>query len=320
MEAETPAWVARVRAQVGRVILGKAREIDLLLVALLAAGHVLVEDVPGVGKTTLVKALARSLDLSFRRLQCTPDLLPSDVTGITYFDPGERAFRFRPGPVFTHVLLTDEINRATPRTQSSLLEAMEERQVTVDGETHLLESPFWVVATQNPIESQGTYPLPEAQLDRFLMRLRMGYPDPAQEQAMLLAPRAVDPVAALGPQAGGAEVLAAQAGVHRVHLSEAVAGYVVDLAAATRTHPQISLGASPRAALALTRAARAHAYLAGRAYVTPDDVQALAAPVLAHRLLLNVTNYVAGRAAEELVGEVVAAVPAPREAPWPDRV
>jgi MoxR-like ATPase len=320
MQLEAPSWIARVRDQVGRVILGKEQEIDLLLVALLAAGHVLVEDVPGVGKTTLVKALARSLDLSFRRLQCTPDLLPSDVTGITYFDPADRAFRFRPGPVFTQVLLTDEVNRATPRTQSSLLEAMEERQVSVDGETHLLEAPFWVVATQNPIESQGTYPLPEAQLDRFLLRLRLGYPGAADEQAMLLTPRATDPVTALTPQASAAEVLAAQAAVHEVHLSEAVAGYVVDLAAATRQHPQIALGASPRAALALARAARARAFLGGRAYVSPDDVQRLAAPVLAHRLLLNVSSYVGGRAAEEIVGDVVAAVPAPREAPWPDRV
>ena len=320
MQVETPAWVARVRSQVGQVIFGKEHEIDLLLVALLSAGHVLVEDVPGVGKTTLVKAIAKSLDLSFRRLQCTPDLLPSDVTGITYFDPGDRAFRFRPGPVFTHVLLTDEINRATPRTQSSLLEAMEERQVSVDGTTHPLDAPFWVVATQNPIESQGTYPLPEAQLDRFLMRLRMGYPGSPEEQAMLLAPRAEDPILALTPQADGQEVLSAQAAVHAIHLSEAVAAYVVELCTATRQHPQIALGASPRAALALTRAARARALVAGRAYVTPDDVQALAAPVLSHRFLLNVSSYVGGRAAEEIVAEVVASVPAPREAPWPDRV
>jgi MoxR-like ATPase len=320
MQSQAPAWVARVRAQVGRIILGKEREIDLLLVALLAAGHVLVEDVPGVGKTTLVKALSKSLDLTFRRLQCTPDLLPSDVTGITYFDPADRAFRFRPGPVFTHVLLTDEINRATPRTQSSLLEAMEERQVSVDGETHRLEAPFWVVATQNPIESQGTYPLPEAQLDRFLLRLRLGYPDAGEEREMLLMPRGEDPVAALVAQAGAKEVLAAQAAVHDVHLSEAVATYVVELAAATRQHPLIALGASPRAALALSRAARAKAYLAGRGYVLPDDVQALAAPVLGHRLMLSSASYVGGRAADELVAEVVAQVPAPREAPWPDRV
>jgi MoxR-like ATPase len=319
MQLETPAWIARVRAQVGQVILGKEPEIDLLLVALLSSGHVLIEDVPGVGKTTVLKALARSLDLSFRRLQCTPDLLPSDVTGITYFDPGDRAFRFRPGPVFTQVLLADEINRATPRTQSSLLEAMEERQVSVDGETHRLEAPFWVVATQNPIESQGTYPLPEAQLDRFLVRLRLGYPAGDQEREMLLRPRAEDPVAALAATASGEDVLAAQAAVDGVHLSDAVAAYVVDLAAATRQHPQIALGASPRATLALTRAARARAYLAGRAFVLPDDVQALAAPVLAHRLLLNVANYVGGRSAEEIVGDVVGAVAAPREAPWTGR-
>ena len=320
METKAPAWVARVREQVGRIILGKEREIDLLLVALLAAGHVLVEDVPGVGKTTLVKALSKSLDLTFRRLQCTPDLLPSDVTGITYFDPADRTFRFRPGPVFTHVLLTDEINRATPRTQSSLLEAMEERQVSVDGETHRLEAPFWVVATQNPIESQGTYPLPEAQLDRFLLRLRLGYPGAGEEREMLLMPRGEDPVAALVAQAGAKEVLAAQTAVHDVHLSDAVATYVVDLAAATRQHPLIALGASPRAALALSRAARASAYLAGRGYVLPDDVQALAAPVLGHRLMLSSASYVGGRAADEIVAEVVAQVPAPREAPWPDRV
>ncbi|MCL6595945.1 MAG: AAA family ATPase [Firmicutes bacterium] len=313
------AWLGRTRAQVGRVLLGKEREVDLLLAALLAGGHVLVEDVPGVGKTTLVKAVARSLALSFRRIQCTPDLLPSDVTGITYFDPGERAFRFRPGPVFAHVLLVDEINRATPRTQSSLLEAMEERQVTVDGETHPLEAPFWVVATQNPVESQGTYPLPEAELDRFLVRLRLGYPDAADERTMLALPRPADPVADLLPQADAGQVLAAQAAAASVHLSEAVAGYIVALAQATRDHPQVALGASPRACLALARMARALAWMAGRDYVLPDDVQALAVPVFAHRLLLAVVGHGGTRAADDVVAEVVARTPAPREAPWPER-
>jgi MoxR-like ATPase len=320
MPGDELAWLGRARAQVARVILGKERELDLVLVALLAGGHVLVEDVPGVGKTTLVKAVARTLDLSFRRLQCTPDLLPSDVTGVTYFDPADRAFRFRPGPVFTHVLLADEINRATPRTQSSLLEAMEERQVSVDGETRALEPPFWVVATQNPVESQGTYPLPEAQLDRFLLRLRLGYPDPVEERDILLMARSRDPLDGLTPVAGAAEVLAAQAAVHAVHLSEAVADYVVALARATRDHPQVALGPSPRAAIALARAARARTLIEGRSYVLPDDVQALAAPVFAHRLMLAVAGHVGGRTADDVVADVLARVPAPREAPWPDRV
>jgi MoxR-like ATPase len=313
------AWLERTRAQVGRVLLGKEREVDLLLAALLAGGHVLVEDVPGVGKTTLVKAVARSLALSFRRIQCTPDLLPSDITGITYFDPGDRVFRFRPGPVFAHVLLVDEINRATPRTQSSLLEAMEERQVTVDGETHALEAPFWVVATQNPVESQGTYPLPEAELDRFLVRLRLGYPDAADERAMLVLPRPADPVADLLPQADAGQVLAAQAAAAAVHLSEAVAGYIVALAQSTRDHPQVALGASPRACLALARMARARAWMAGRDHVLPDDVQALAVPVFAHRLLLAAVGHGGTRAADDVVAEAVARTPAPREAPWPGR-
>jgi len=316
-QGEAPEWLTRVREQVASVLFGAGEAGDMLLVALLAGGHVLVDDVPGVGKTTLVKAIARSLALGFRRVQCTPDLLPSDVTGATYFDPGAQVFRFRPGPVFTHVLLADEINRATPRTQSSLLEAMEERQVSVDGETHPLDMPFWVVATQNPVESQGTYPLPEAQLDRFLLRVRMGYPGAADEAAMLQLPRAVDPVAGLGPVASTDEILAAQGAVHTVMLSDAVADYIVGLARATREHPAIALGASPRAALALVRACRARAYLAGRDHVLPDDAQALAVPVFAHRIVLAVASHAGGRAAQDLIAELVERVPAPREAPWP---
>lgn len=317
MQTPTPAWLASAPEQVSEVILGKDREIHLLMVALLAAGHVLVEDVPGVGKTTLVKAMAHTLSLDFRRIQCTPDLLPSDVTGITYFDPGDRTFRFRPGPVFTQILLADEINRATPRTQSSLLEAMEERQVSVDGETHPLAAPFWVVATQNPVESQGTYPLPEAQLDRFLLRLRLGYPDRTDEERLLLASRAVDPVSRLSPVASAVDVLDAQRQVHDVHVSDAVVAYVVALAQATRSHVGVALGVSPRAALALVRAARALAMLEGRTFVLPDDVQTLARPVWAHRLMLAVPGQIGGRPAEEILDEVLARVPAPREAPWP---
>jgi MoxR-like ATPase len=312
-----PSWALRAMHQVHRVILGKEDVVQLLLVALLCQGHVLVDDVPGVGKTTLLKAMARTLSLTMHRVQCTPDLLPSDLTGVSYFHPGEGAFHFRPGPVFTHILLVDEVNRATPRTQSSLLEAMEERQVTVDGVTRPLPQPFWVVATQNPVESQGTYPLPEAQLDRFLLRLRLGYP-PREEAVRLILDRAVeDPLESVTPEAGPQEVLAAQEAVRQVTLSPSVAGYAVDLAEALRRQEEVLLGPSPRAVLALVRAARALALLEGEGYVLPDHVQRLAVPVWAHRLVLAEEARLAATSAEALVRKVLDEVPAPRPAPWP---
>lgn len=313
-----PPWIASLGTEVGKVILGKDDAIQLVLTALLAGGHILAEDVPGVGKTTLLKAVAHCLSLDFARLQCTPDLLPSDVTGVTFFDPADHVFRFRAGPVFTHILLADEINRATPRTQSALLEAMAEMQVTTDGETRPLPAPFWVVATQNPVESQGTYPLPEAQLDRFLMRIEIGYPDAASEAALLLGRTTADPLDALTPVATAADVIAARAAAQATHLAPPVAAYIVDLVNATRTSEHFLLGASPRAALDLSRAARARAYLDGRDHVLPDDIKALAVPVLAHRLMVDASARLTGKSAAALMASLLGTVPAPRETPFPD--
>lgn len=315
--SSTPGWVAAVETQVNRIILGKATAVRLVLTALLAGGHVLAEDVPGVGKTTLLKAVALTLSLDFGRLQCTPDLLPSDVTGVTFFDPADHTFRFRPGPVFSHILLADEINRATPRTQSALLEAMAEAQVTTDGETRALPAPHWVVATQNPVESQGTYPLPEAQLDRFLMRLEIGYPDAASEVALLLGRSTADPLAALTPVADAGAVLEARQAAQATYLSEPVAQYIVDLVTATRQSDNILLGASPRAALDLAKAARARAYLEGRDHVLPDDVKTLTVPVLGHRLMLDASARLTGRSASVILQTLLETVPAPRETPFP---
>ena len=316
-DSPAPDWIQALEEQDRSVILGKEEVIRLVLVALIAGGHVLAEDVPGVGKTTLLKAVARCLSLDFARLQCTPDLLPSDVTGVTFFDPAERSFHFRPGPVFSHILLADEINRTTPRTQSALLEAMAEMQVTVDGETRPLPAPFWMVATQNPVESQGTYPLPEAQLDRFLMRIEIGYPDADSEVSLLLGRTLADPLASLTPVAQADAVLATRESALRTHLSEPVARYIVDLVTLTRTSDNVLLGASPRAALDLSRAARARAFLSGRDHVLPDDVKALALPVLSHRLMLDASARLTGRSAGHVLKELLERVPAPREAPFP---
>ncbi|MGI8726978.1 MAG: AAA family ATPase [Solirubrobacterales bacterium] len=272
-----------------------------LVVALLAEGHVLIEDHPGVGKTALARALARTIDAGFSRIQCTVDLLPADVIGTMVYDQRQGAFEFHPGPVFANVVLVDEINRASPKTQSGLLEAMQERGVTVEGTTHHLAAPFVVIATQNPSEFAGTFPLPEAQLDRFMVRLELGYPEPAREAAMLEAHAAGDRVAEVEPVLSLEQVLAAQRTVAEVHGSDAVRRYIVALAAATRADPRTELGASPRAALMLYKAAKAAAALAGRSHVTPDDVQALAHSVLSHRLLL------AAGATAEMRAEVVSA-------------
>ncbi len=266
---------------------GKPREVELSIVALLSSGHLLIEDVPGVGKTTLARALARSVGVSFRRLQFTSDLMPSDVLGGSIYDRTDGTFAFRPGPIFTHVLLADEINRTTPKTQSALLEAMGERRVSIDGETHLLDEPFFVVATQNPEEFYGTYPLPESQLDRFSMRLRLGYPSREVERAVLARRKGTDPLDALEPVATKDEILAAQRAVDAIRTEDPLLDYLHELVLATRETPLLALGASTRAALALERTARAHALLAGRGYATPDDVKAVAVAVLAHRVRVS---------------------------------
>jgi MoxR-like ATPase len=283
----------------------RRQTLDQLIVALLAEGHVLVEDYPGVGKTALARALARSIDCQFARIQCTSDLLPADVVGTNVYDQREQRFEFRPGPVFANVVLVDEINRASPKTQSGLLECMQERRVTVDVTTHELARPFLVLATQNPIEYEGTYPLPEAQVDRFMIRISLGYPDQAAEAGMLAAHETGDKVLALRPVATAAEVLAAQDAAGRIQASAPLRDYVVRLLWRTRDDPRVDLGASPRAGLMLLRASKAHAMMAGRDHALPDDVQALAQPVLAHRLVLAPETPHA--AADDVIADAVSA-------------
>jgi len=305
--------VTRVTENVKRVIVGKDQVIELAMVALLCEGHVLIEDVPGIGKTTLAKALARSLDCTFQRIQFTPDLLPSDVTGIYFFNQKEQEFQFRPGPVMSQILLADEINRATPRTQSALLEAMQERQITVDGETKPLPRPFLVLATQNPIELEGTFPLPEAQVDRFLLKLRIGYPTEEEENRILLRFEQEDPLEDLQPVATASELLALQTEVRRIRVERSVREYVVRVVRATREHPSVDLGVSPRGTLALYKTAQALAAIRGRDYVIPDDVKELAPYVLTHRILISPQTRLRGRTPEEVVMEVIDAVPVPVE-------
>jgi MoxR-like ATPase len=302
----------KLRVNVASVLLGKPEVIELALVTLLAEGHLLIEDVPGIGKTLLAKALARSLDCSFHRVQFTPDLLPSDLIGTSVFHQTTSTFVFQPGPLFTQVVLADEINRATPRTQSALLEAMNDRQVSVDGQTRPLGPPFFVLATQNPYEFEGTYPLPESQLDRFLLRLRIGYPDREAEKRILTGHRTGEPVDELQPVLNAAELVGLQQAVRQVRVDDSLADYVLDLIDATRGHPDVYLGGSTRASLALYRASQAQAVVEGRDYVVPDDVKRLAVAVLAHRILPRSARQGGpGAAAEAIVEEVVKQTPVP---------
>ena len=305
------AAAERIRTGIETVIQGKPEVARTALVVLLAEGHLLIEDVPGVGKTMLSKALARSIDCSVRRIQFTPDLLPSDVTGVSVFNPDTRDFEFRPGGVFANIVVGDEINRASPKTQSAMLECMEERQVTVDGTTYHLEAPFMVIATQNPIEMEGTYALPEAQRARFMARVSMGYPIEAAEIAMLTARATVSPLEELQSVTDAAEVRSLIAAVARVHVSEAVQRYAVTLTTATRRSQELRLGASPRATLHLVRAGRAYAAMRGRDYVLPDDLRELAPAVLTHRLLPTVEAAMAGRSAGDVLSAILTTVPVP---------
>lgn len=311
MEIKTAAQ--RISDNVAEVIVGKGKVIDLCLVALLCEGHVLLEDVPGIGKTTLAKAIARSVGCNFRRIQFTPDLLPSDVTGILYFNQKTQDFEFRAGPIMSQVVLADEINRATPRTQSALLEAMQERQITVDLETLPLPRPFMVLATQNPIELEGTFPLPEAQVDRFLMRIALGYPSREDENAILLRYEHHDPLDTLEPVVQAADLMMMQEQVKAIQVEETVREYIVDVVRATRDHEAVELGVSPRGSLALYRTSQALAALRGRAFVIPDDVKWLAPPVLTHRIIISPQTRLRGRRPEEVVSEIVDTVPVPVE-------
>ena len=303
--ANTQNLISRIAQNVERVIVGKREAIELLMVALLCEGHVLVEDVPGVGKTMLARSVAVSLGGQFKRLQCTPDLLPNDVTGVSVFNQQTGQFEFRPGPIFVNLLLADEINRATPRTQSALLEAMQEQQVTADGVTRPLPRPFLVLATQNPIEYEGTFPLPEAQLDRFLLRLSLGYPSNAEEKQIILNLRREHPIAALGQVAEAKELVELQKQVWDIHVHDTLQDYIVRLVAATRNHPDLSLGASPRASLALFKTAQALAAIRGRDHAIPDDIKYLTPAALAHRLIVKPESELRGRTAQKILSEIV---------------
>jgi MoxR-like ATPase len=301
----------RIIVNVEEVIIGKRKAVELVLIALLCKGHVLLEDVPGTGKTMLAKTIARSLGCSFKRIQFTPDLLPSDVTGISIFNQQNREFEFRPGPVIAQIVLADEINRATPKTQSALLEAMEERQITVDGTTHMLPKPFIVLATQNPIEYEGTFPLPEAQLDRFLLRVHLGYADKFDEINILRRQRQTHPIETVTQVVSAETLLDLQERIKEIYLDELIEDYIVSLVTATRHHEDVYLGASTRGALALYRTAQAKAAIDGRDYVIPDDVKALAEPVLGHRLIISPAARIRNVTAPTVMSDILSAVPVP---------
>lgn len=301
----------RIIDNVSQVIIGKRNEIRLTVLGLLCQGHILIEDVPGVGKTMLARALSKSIGASFSRIQFTPDMLPSDVTGVSMFNQRTREFEFRPGPIMAQIVLTDEINRATPKTQAALLEAMEERQITVDGVTYPMQDPFLVVATQNPIEYEGTFPLPEAQLDRFMLRIRLGYPSPQEEIAMLDSQQYQHPLGAIRQVVTVEELVAAQHAVREVYLNYDIKNYIVNLVTSSRQHPDVYLGASPRGALALFRTAQARASIAGRDYVVPDDVKALAEATLAHRIIVGPSARIKDIASSSIVHAILSMVPIP---------
>ena len=311
MVAQVAEAASRVKGSIGRVLVGKDSVVELTLAAVLSGGHILVEDVPGIGKTTLARALAGSLDCRFKRIQFTPDLMPSDITGIHYYNQKSSEFEFRPGPIISQVVLADEINRATPRTQSALLEAMGERQLTIDEVTVPLPAPFLVIATQNPVELEGTFPLPEAQLDRFLVRLQLGYPDEPEEEEMLVRFESADPLAEMVPVASGAQILEFQALVQRVYVDPVLRNYTVRLAQATRQHPDVELGASPRATLGLYRCSQALAVMRGREYVTPDEIKELAPFTFGHRVILKSQARLRERTAVGIIEEILEQVTVP---------
>jgi MoxR-like ATPase len=311
-DEDTHSTVQRIAANVEQVLVGKPEVVRVALMTLLSEGHLLVEDVPGVGKTSLAKALARSIDCTVSRIQFTPDLLPSDITGVSIYNRQAETFEFRPGPVFANIVVGDEINRASPKTQSALLECMEEHQVTADGQTYPLGTPFMVIATQNPVEMEGTYALPEAQRDRFTARVSIGYPDPTAELAMVDEHAGHEPIRDLRPVADAGEVRTLLHTVRNVHLTTEIRRYAIELVTATRHLPELRLGASPRSTLQLVRAARAEAVLSGREFVIPDDVQAVAVPVLAHRLLLTSEAHATRRSAPDLVRQLLQRIPVPR--------
>jgi MoxR-like ATPase len=311
-----PSQLLRLKENVSRVVIGKREVLDLMLVGLIARGHILIEDVPGVGKTLMARAIAASCHLGFRRLQCTPDLMPTDVTGFFTYDKKDGEFVFRPGPVMTNILLVDEINRAVPRTQSSLLESMEERQATVDGQTFPLPSPFMVMATQNPIEMEGTFPLPEAQLDRFLLKVDMGYPTAEEEEEIILAHGKESALSGLESVVAEEDILFWQKEATEVFVHPSLRAYMIGLVRASREHPAVELGASPRGSLALFKSAKALAFIRGRAYVIPDDVKHLAPFVLSHRLLLHREERYRGNTGGDVVDEILSQVPVPVEDGW----
>lgn len=304
----------KIKNNISKVIVGKEDVIDLVIVSLFCSGHILLEDVPGTGKTVLAKSLAKSIECDFKRIQFTPDLLPSDLTGINFYNQKEGEFIFRAGPIFTNIVLADEINRATPRTQSSMLECMEERQVTIDGETKSLKKPFFVIATQNPVENQGTFPLPEAQLDRFFMRLKIGYPTLDEGKRILDRFQNGDTAKSLSSVASADEISNIQNSIHNVNVSDAVKHYIINIIEATRTHENIALGVSPRGSLALMKAAQAYAIICGRDFVTPDDVKSVAIPVMAHRIISRgYLSLSAANQSDALISEILSKVPVPLE-------